>query len=80
MPIDEKYDNVVDPRKISKTEILLALSIRNKDVEARKKYGNWNTNNDENYVPGKEILDWIQIITFSNITKFGIEVQLIIKT
>ena len=65
VPIDEKNNNVVDPRKISKTEILLALSIRNQDVEARKKYGNWNTNNDENYVPGKEILDWIQIIPLS---------------
>lgn len=47
-------------------DVVLALSIRHQDVEARMKYAKWNENNDDaNFVVGKEILDWIQILPLS---------------
>ena len=60
-------DDDATPQKVEAApDIVLALSIRNQDVEARMKYAKWNENNeDANFVVGKEILDWIQILPLS---------------
>eukprot|EP00943_MAST-04B_sp_MAST-4B-sp1_P001125 g1125.t1 len=57
-------DPQIDPRN-EKTEVLLALSIRNQDVDARAKYSKWGKDCGEDFVPGKELLDWIQVVPLS---------------
>jgi hypothetical protein len=57
-------DPQMDPPN-KKTEVLLALSIRNQDVDARAKYSKWRKDCGEDFVPGKELLDWIQVVPLS---------------